>query len=187
MVATVFAASEHGPALRAELAATGVALPPGGASPLPFVDVFPSTSDGKIHLVPAALDREAHGLYTYRPDPGTERFPLALISPAIARQISSTFGQLSDAPATIEIAHDDAVARGISDGDPVRVWNDLGEVHCLAKLSHDVRAGVCSMPKGLWRKHSANGMTSNALIPAAFADLGGQAAYNDARVDIAKR
>jgi hypothetical protein len=30
-------------------------------------------------------------------------------------------------------------------------------------------------------------MTANALIPQAFADLGGQAAYNDARVQVAKR
>jgi hypothetical protein len=29
-------------------------------------------------------------------------------------------------------------------------------------------------------------LTSNALIPEAFADLGGQAAFNDARVQIAK-
>jgi hypothetical protein len=43
------------------------------------------------------------------------------------------------------------------------------------------------LPKGLWRKHTENGLTANALIPADFADLGGQAVYNDARVDVAKR
>jgi hypothetical protein len=42
------------------------------------------------------------------------------------------------------------------------------------------------MPKGLWRKHAQNGYTSNALIPAGFADLGGQGAFNDARVQVAK-
>jgi hypothetical protein len=41
------------------------------------------------------------------------------------------------------------------------------------------------LAKGLWRKHTANGHTANALIPETLADLGGQAAYNDARVDIA--
>ena len=51
----------------------------------------------------------------------------------------------------------------------------------------DVRDGVCVLPKGLWRKHTANGYTANALIPPAVADLGGQAAYNDARVQIARR
>ena len=66
------------------------------------------------------------------------------------------------------------------------MWNDQGEVQCLASVSSDVRDGVCVLPKGLWRKHTRNGYTSNALIPPAFADLGGQAAYNDARVQIAK-
>jgi hypothetical protein len=38
----------------------------------------------------------------------------------------------------------------------------------------------------LWRKHTENGFTSNVLIPPTFADLGGQAVYNDARVEVAK-
>ena len=109
-----------------------------------------------------------------------------LISPALATQISSTFGQLRDAPGVLELAPDDARARGIADGDPVRIWNDHGEVRCTAKIARELRAGVCALPKGLWRKHTANGFTANALIPARFADLGGQAAYNDARVEVAK-
>jgi anaerobic selenocysteine-containing dehydrogenase len=65
------------------------------------------------------------------------------------------------------------------------VWNALGEVRCTAKVSPDVREGVCVMPKGLWRKHTRNGYTSNALIPQGTADLGGQGAFNDARVQVA--
>ena len=48
------------------------------------------------------------------------------------------------------------------------------------------RDGVCLLPKGLWRKHTDNGYTSNALIPQTTADLAGQAAFNDARVQVAK-
>src|SRR3954451_8087749 len=62
LVAKTFASSEHGAALQAELAEKQVAEPPGVTRPLAFVDVFPATADGKIHLVPAALDREANGL-----------------------------------------------------------------------------------------------------------------------------
>jgi anaerobic selenocysteine-containing dehydrogenase len=137
--------------------------------------------------VPAALDREAGGLYTYRADPGTADYPLALISPALATQVSSTFGQLRKAPATLELSTADAATRAIKSGDAIRVWNATGEVHCIAKVSGDVVDGVCVLPKGLWRKHTANGLTANALIPQTFADLGGQAAYNDARVQVAKR
>jgi anaerobic selenocysteine-containing dehydrogenase len=187
LVARTFAASPRGGELAAQLAAAAVAAPPDGPRPIPFVDAFPGTADGKIHLVSAALDREApDGLYTYRADPATAEFPLALISPALSTQISSTFGQLRKAPAALEMAPADAAARSIADGDRVRIWNALGEVRCRVRIAPDVRPGVCVLPKGLWRKHTENGLTANALIPATFADLGGQATYNDARVEVAK-
>lgn len=186
LVAQTFAAGEHGPSLQAQLAEKHVAEPAGVPRPVAFVDVFPGTPDRKIHLVPAALDREANGLYTYKPDPATTAYPLALISPALSTQISSTFGQLRTAPAMLDLSPDDAAARGIVNGDAIRVWNELGEVRCTARISTDLRPGVCLMPKGLWRKHAPNGFTSNALIPAGFADLGGQGAFNDARVQVAK-
>ncbi len=186
LVTSMFA-TQAGPALRSAMADRGVATPRDGTNLIPFVDVFPGTPDAKIHLVSAELDAEApEGLYTYRSDPGTSEFPLALISPALATQISSTFGQLRSAPAAIEISRNDAAARAIRDGDHVRVWNARGEVRCLAKVEPNVRDGVCVLPKGLWRKHTHNGFTANALIPQGLADLGGQAAYNDARVQIEK-
>src|SRR5262249_47572791 len=158
--------------LAGQLADRGVAEPPVHVRPVSFVDAFPDTIDRRIHLVPKLLDREARatgGLYHYQPDPRTDAFPLTLISPALATQISSTFGELRSAPAAIEISIADAAARGIADGTQVRVWNGHGEVRCRAKVSRDVRDGVCVLAKGLWRKHTQNGFTANALIPAAVA------------------
>ena len=187
IIEQVFSSTPEGGALKQQLADHGVAIPSSGARPLPFVDVFPGKPDHKVDLVPEHLDRACGGLYTYRPDPKTAEFPLALISPALATQISSYFGQLRTAPATLAMSRSDAAERGISDGDPIRIWNTWGEVHCTAKIDSDQREGVCVLPKGLWRKHTANGFTSNALIPPHVADLGGQAAFNDARVQVAKR
>jgi anaerobic selenocysteine-containing dehydrogenase len=187
LVAATVAASPHAATLRAQLAGSGVAVPPGGANRILFVDVFPDTPGGKIQLVPEALDRAAGGLYGYRPDPRSDDHPLALISPALATQISSTFGQLRKAPAQLALSPRDAAARGIRTGDPVRIWNDHGEVECVAKVASEVRDGVCVLAKGLWRRHTANGYTANALIPPAIGDLGGQATYNDARVQVARR
>ncbi|NVB80525.1 MAG: molybdopterin-dependent oxidoreductase [Kofleriaceae bacterium] len=185
LVAKTFAESEHGAALKAQLDKGTIAEPPHGSHPLAFVDTFPTTPDRKVHLVPESLDREASGLYVYKPDPRTDEFPLAMISPALSTQISSYFGQLRTAPAALEMSPADAAARKIVNGAPIRVWNAQGEVRCIAKINADLREGVVLMPKGLWRKHSRNGYTSNALIPPGLADLGGQAAYNDARVQVA--
>ncbi|HVS12860.1 MAG TPA: molybdopterin-dependent oxidoreductase [Thermoanaerobaculia bacterium] len=165
----------------------GVAFPPAGATPIQFVDCFPDTPDRRADLCPQALDDEApEGLYAFRPDPGTARFPLALVSPATARTVSSTFGQLVDQPARLEMHPTDAAARGLDvpPAERVRVWNELGEVVCGLRLTADVRPGVVMLPKGLWRRSTGNGATSNALAPDTLADLGGGACFNDARVEV---
>jgi anaerobic selenocysteine-containing dehydrogenase len=158
--------------------------------PVLFVDAFPRTPSGKVHLFPPELDAEARaagsgaGLYAFRPDPGTTQHPLALISPGTSRTVSSTFGQLVPAPARLAIHPHDAAARSIVDGTTVRVWNDEGEIVCPARVTDEVRPGVVELPKGLWARHTFNGLTANAVCPAAVADLGGGATYNDARVQV---
>jgi anaerobic selenocysteine-containing dehydrogenase len=185
LVAAVVESCADPRAVADELAHQGMASLPGGATPIPFVDVFPSTPDHKIALVPAALDASAPaGLFGYQPDPATPAHPLALISPAQGRTISSTFGQLLHAQVPLEIHPDDARARGIADGDPVRIFNELGEVHCRARWSMAMRPGVVCLPKGLWLHHTANGATANALAPDSLADLAGGACFNDARVQV---
>ena len=49
-----------------------------------------------------------------------------------------------------------------------------------------MRPGVVSLGKGLWARHTRNGLTSNALCPDTFTDIGEGACYNDARVQIAR-
>lgn len=169
----------------ADLERDGIAAPDCGPEPVQFVDAFPLTPDRRIHLVPEELDREApRGLYAFQEDPGTERYPLALISPATSQRISSTFGQLVRDQVPLEIHPLDAAARGIASGDVVRVWNELGEVRVLARLNPDLRPGVVFLPKGLWSHNTLSGNTSNALVPDTYTDLGEGACFNDARVEV---
>ena len=161
--------------------------PPQGGRPVQFVDVFPKTPDRKVHLFPAALDQQAPlGLYGFQPDPASDGFPLALISPASDRTVSSTLGELPRPEIRLEMNPADAEIRGIEDGDDIRMWNALGEVRIKARLTHLVRPGLVAMPKGVWRRHMQNGYTSNALTPDTLSDLGGGACFNDARVDVEK-
>jgi anaerobic selenocysteine-containing dehydrogenase len=168
--------------------AHGMALPPGGDHPVQFVDEHPRTPDGKIHLVPPALDAEApDGLYAYREEPGDAAHPLALVSAATERTISSTLGQLHTTLQPLGLHPDDAAARGLADGAAIRVFNDLGEVHTVARLDEDLRPGVVSLPKGIWSHNTENGNTANALCPDTAADLGRGACFNDARVQVEAR
>lgn len=160
--------------------------PPFGTRPVQFVDVFPNTPDRKIDLCPAHLDAEsAVGLYSYIEDPATERFPLALISPSSEKTISSTLGELPGADARLLMHPDDAAARGLDDNDAVRIFNELGEVHCTVRVLPTIRPGTVSLPKGLWRRSLRNNVGGTALVPDTLSDVGAGACFNDARVQVA--
>jgi anaerobic selenocysteine-containing dehydrogenase len=161
-------------------------VPPFGDAPIQFVDVFPNTPGRKVDLCCAALDREAPmGLHRFQPDPGTAAYPLALISPASDRTISSTLGELPRSDVKLTMHPEDAEPRGLADGDLVRVFNELGEVHCTLSVVPSIRPGTIALPKGLWRRSTRNGATATALAPDTLTDLGGGACFNDARVQVA--
>jgi len=160
--------------------------PPCGTAPVQFVDTLPNTPDRKVHLFDAALEAEAPlGLYMFQADPATDAFPLTLISPASERTISSTLGELPRPDVKLLMHPADAADRGLADGDLVRIFNQLGEVHCPLQVLPTIRRGTVSLPKGLWRRSTRNGVTGTALVPDALTDLGGGACFNDARVQVA--
>jgi anaerobic selenocysteine-containing dehydrogenase len=172
-------------AIGEDLREVGAATPPFGGRPIQFRDVWPLTPDGKADLYPEALEAEAPaGLYGYQPDPATAAFPLTLISPASERTITSTLSELPRPEVRLLMNPADAAPRALKDGDPVRVFNERGEVRCNLQVGSWIRSGTVLLPKGLWRKHTANGFTANALAPDTLTDLGGGACFNDARVQV---
>jgi len=55
----------------------------------------------------------------------------------------------------------------------------------LPDVAPSIRPGTVSLPKGLWRRSTRNGVTATALAPDTLTDLGGGACFNDARVQVA--
>jgi anaerobic selenocysteine-containing dehydrogenase len=153
----------------------------GRESPVQLETVFPQTPDGKIHLAPACLGPEP---YVFE-EISSVSFPLCLITPASSKLVSSTFGEFHLRELQLAIHPEDARPRGIRSGARVRVWNDLGEVECVARVDAHVREGVVVLPKGAWMKSSLNGRTSTALTPPTVSLVGGGACFNDARVEVA--
>lgn len=182
-VARVAAASTAGgeavPA--ATLLAGGWQRPAAERLPVQLVDVFPATPDCKIRLAPPELGPDP---YRHLP-PGEGSHPLTLISPADGRRINSSLGEIAPRPLAVTLSPTDAEARGIAAGDRVRVWNDLGEVICRARVSARLRPGVARMPKGSWRRDSENGGAAVTLSPATVGFAGG-ACFNDSRVEVSR-
>ena len=170
-----------------ELLSRGITRGRAPAAPVQFVDAFPRTPDGRVDLLPAALEQSAPlGLYRFRPEPVPDRYPLALVSPASDKTVSSTLGELRTRQARLQMHPRDAEARDLSTDDVARVFNDEGEIHCAVTVDPDVKPGVISLPKGLWRRNTMNGCTANALVSDELTDLGDGACFNDARVEVTR-
>ena len=163
-----------------------IAMTVHGQEAMLFANVFPQTPSKKIELASSYLQKKYGArLPSFRPV--ASRFPLALISPASDRMITSTFGGTSIAADTppLEMHPDDARARGLVQSQRVRVWNELGEVRLVLEITDAVSRGVVSSLKGFWMRTTDNGQTVSALAPATHADICEGACYNDARVEVA--
>ena len=160
-----------------------------GDEAIPFVNTFPTTTNGKVQLASADLgERFDQFVPTFRKLESS--YPLYLITPSSDKRINATFGGLkaSDDVPVLEMHPDDAASRGLEDGAAVKVWNDLGDVHLQLTITDAVRPGTIYSPKGAWFKTSDTGQTTNAMIPGdIYADLIGGACYNDTRVEVAAK
>src|SRR5262249_11285084 len=81
----------------------------------------------------------------------------------------------------IEIHPTDAAARGVRDGDTVRVVNGRGECTLRAVVTEAVRPGVVVSPKGRWAKLSG-GSNVNRTTPDELGDFAGQSTFHGNRV-----
>lgn len=141
-------------------------------SPVQFVTTFPE--GGRVQFAPPPR---------HRPPPADAELPLVLISPATSAAISSTMYE-HETDIELRVHPDDAAMRGLASGQTVRVWNARGEVRAPLIVDAKLRLGVVMLPKGLWRRATKNGWTSNALIPDHVDEFGRGACYNDARVEL---
>ncbi|MFB9835637.1 molybdopterin-containing oxidoreductase family protein [Actinoallomurus acaciae] len=154
---------------------------------LPFADGFPTTS-GRLEFYSRRATRL--GLdplpgFTPHADPGEG---LVLISAAPHHFLNTTFGNNPElrrrAGGPVIVLHpDDAAARGIADGDAVRVHNARGAFEAKADVSDRVRPGVAATTKGHWAKFNG-GTTVNATIDERDADMAHGAVFHDNRVEV---
>ncbi len=118
-----------------------------------------------------------------------QRYPLAFISPPCRNFLNSSFANMPFALASekeprLDIHPEDAKARGIVNGERVRVFNDRGSYTLKAAVSERARPGVVVAPSVWWRKLSPDGRNANDLTSQGIADMGGAATYYDCLVEV---
>jgi anaerobic selenocysteine-containing dehydrogenase len=124
--------------------------------------------------------------------PLAARFPLAIISPPARNFLNSTFVNVQSLRDTegeprLLIHPQDAAARGIRDGDRVRVFNDRGEFDLAARVTDRARTGVVVALSIWWKKLAADGRNTNEVTSARLTDIGRAPTFYDCRVEVARR
>jgi len=158
---------------------------------------FPTPS-GKCELYSSSLAAHGHDpVPTFVPPRESAatapelaaRYPLAFISPPARNFLNSSFANLPEFIAEegtprLDVHPDDAAARGITDGTPVRIFNDRGRFHATARVTERTRRGVVVCPSIWWKKLSGDGANANAVTSQALTDLGRAATFYDCLVDV---
>jgi anaerobic selenocysteine-containing dehydrogenase len=164
---------------------------------LPFATGNFRTPSGKAELYSEAM--KALGLdpvAEYKP-PAESRhgaqsstFPLEFLARKADNFLNSTFSnvssvrQMEDAD-LLQIHSSDAEARGIADGETVRVYNDRGEIQLKARLDGAVQPGVVAATLN-WAKLGPGFRNVNVLTSEKLSDLGNSATFYSVLVEVEK-
>jgi anaerobic selenocysteine-containing dehydrogenase len=119
------------------------------------------------------------------------RYPIHLVSAAAHHFLNSTFNhvarlKLLERRPTIEMHPRDAAARGIADGDRVRVFNDRGATWFWASVGETVCAGTAAHDSIWSLADSPGGANVNVLTSDRLTDMGGGATFHTNLVEIVR-
>ena len=119
---------------------------------------------------------------------GAKVFPLELLARKSDNFLNSTFSNLPSVQrmedsGSLEMNTADACARGVSDGDVVRIFNRRGEIFLPAKVNGAVQPGVVSARLG-WAKLNSQQKNINVLTSQKLTDLGNSATFYSVLVEV---
>jgi anaerobic selenocysteine-containing dehydrogenase len=119
------------------------------------------------------------------------KYPISLINAGAKYFVNSSFGNLKSMLAkekrpVIELHYEDAKARGISEGDRVRVYNDRGECFLYARVGETVPKGSAISFKSWWNKKTGFNGNLNRITSHELEPLGGGAVFYTNLVEVEK-
>jgi anaerobic dimethyl sulfoxide reductase subunit A len=128
-----------------------------------------------------------------RNDPLAAKYPLQLITTHSKRRAHSQFDNLpwlrEVELQAVYVNSADAKARGIRDGDTVRVFNERGSMILPAKVTERIMPGVVDIPQGAWFNPDENGVDrggSANVLTRDHPSPGGAFPSNTALVQVMK-
>jgi anaerobic selenocysteine-containing dehydrogenase len=161
---------------------------------LPFACGGFRTASGKAELYSEALKSQGlDPVVEFRPPVESRHakrngLPLELLARKADNFLNTTFSNVPslqelEEPGLLEISLVDAQARGIADGDRVRVFNQRGEVELVARVDGKVQAGVVSATLS-WAKMAPGFQSINSLTSEKLTDMGNSATFYSVLVEV---
>jgi anaerobic selenocysteine-containing dehydrogenase len=152
------------------------------------------TPSGKLEFYSEQLAAQgADPMPDWRPDPDDEReaarWPLRLLTAPGYFQAHTAYAgvaflrQREGAPYCV-LHPDDAQARGLRDGQRVRLFNDRGEVGLMLRVADEIQPGVVLVPGQRSDEEAVSG-TVNMLCSDRYTDIGEGATYQSTWLDVA--
>ncbi len=119
-----------------------------------------------------------------------QRYPLELLSRKHDNFLNTTFCNLPghqkmERRFELQMNVVDASARGIADGDTLRIHNDRGELHLRARVDDSVPPGVVASYLD-WARTAPGGKNINVLTSDRLTDIGRAATFYSALVEVEK-
>jgi anaerobic selenocysteine-containing dehydrogenase len=169
------------------------------SSPAPFLPFARGgfrTPSGKAELYSEALKAQGLDPVVEFTPPSESRhakpdgLPLELLARKADNFLNTTFTNLPsvqemEEPGLLEISGADAQARGIVDGDRVRVHNRRGEIELRARVDGKVQPGVVSATLH-WAKMAPGFQSINSLTSEKLTDMGNSATFYSVLVEVEK-
>src|SRR5713226_8733291 len=162
---------------------------------LPFAQGNFATPSGKAELYSEDLKSQGLDPVAAFTPPDESRhsaqakaFPLELLARKADNFLNSSFSNLPivqqmEELGLLEISATDAQARGIADGDTVRVFNRRGDIQLNARVDGKVQAGVVSA-RLYWAKLTPGSRNINVLTSEKLTDLGNSATFYSVLVEV---
>ena len=161
---------------------------------LPFARGGFRTPSGKAELYSESLKSQGlDPVVEFRPPLESRHakrngLPLELLARKADNFLNTTFSnvpsvQEMEEPGLLEISSVDAQARGIADGDRVRVFNHRGDVELVARVDGKVQAGVVSA-RLHWAKMAPGFQSINSLTSEKLTDMGNSATFYSVLVEV---
>ena len=156
-----------------------------------FEDLAFPTPSGRIEIASARAEADGHPrLPLAEVDPKPAEGRLRLLTPASPwlmndsyandRRVAERMGT-----ATVTLHPEDARARGLAEGQRVRLSNETGSLELDLAVAETIPQGVALSPKGRWPRQEGTRANVNVLNPGLKSDMGESTCVHGVEVEIA--